>query len=187
MVEVVTLTPEELAEIKENAEGRNVIKERRGIQTNKISDNLSDLLLHELEVKGQYAVSKYLGVPMDWSVCAGGNKKPHFEVDGITMRVQTPTHHPPILKLNRLQDFDTDLMVVCMVREPAKIAIYGCVSRERFSREHMLKDFGKGKRLVLLSWYLMPIEDYRAEAGLAVKKAAASEIDPPKKKEPQVG
>src|SRR5579862_763615 len=164
MAVMVTLTPEEQAEIVFNAGGRNEIKEQNGIQTKKISEALSDLELHQLEVKGQYAVSKYLGIPMDWSIYMGGNKNPHFTVNGITMRVQTPTHHPPILKLNRKEDFRTDLMVVCMEWEPGVIAIYGCISRDRFLRDHMLKDFGSGKRLVILSWELTSIEDYQAEA-----------------------
>jgi hypothetical protein len=180
MGEIVKLTPEEQAEIDLNAGGRQAIKDLKGIQTNKISGTLTDLELHYLEVMGQYAVSKYLGVPMDWSICVGGNKNPHFTVNGITMRVQTPTHHPPVLKLNRVEDFYTDLMVVCMEwpGEPGVIAIYGCVSRDRFLREHMLKDFGYGKRLTLMSWDLTPIADYQIEAAPVEKKPAVMETGP---------
>jgi len=177
MAEMVTLTPADLAEIAHNAGGRNEVKEQRGIQTNKISDKLTDLELHLLEVKGQLAVSRFLNVPMDWSICVGGNKNPHFTVNGITMRVQMPTHDPPILKLNRAEDFYTDLMVVCMAWEPHVIGIYGCVSRERFLREHMMKDFGTGKRLTLLSWYLTPIADYEIEAGQVPRKEPAMETN----------
>jgi hypothetical protein len=179
MAEMVTLTPEELAEVIMNATGRQGIKERHGIQTKKISDKLTDEELHVLEVKAQRAVSKHFNVPMDWSICVGGNRNPHFVINGISMRVQTATHHPPILKLNRAEDFTTDLMIVCMEwpDEPAVIAIYGCVSRERFLREHSVQDFGQGKRLVMRSWELTPIADYQAEAA-PPKKAVAAETAP---------
>ena len=180
MAVIVRLTPEEQTEIDLNAGGRQAIKDQRGIQTHKISDKMSDLELHYLEVMGQFAVSKHLGAPMDWSICVGGNKNPHFTVNGITMRVQTPTYHPPVLKLNRAEDFYTDLMVVCMrwPEEPLVIGIYGCVSRERFLREHMLKDFGSGKRLSMMSWDLTPIDDYMIEARPVEKKPAAMETGP---------
>jgi hypothetical protein len=172
MAVMITLTPEDLAEVDFNAGGRNAVKEEKGIQTNKISGDLSDLELHVLEVKGQLAVSKYFKVPMDWSICIGGNRNPHFTVNGITMRVQTPTHHPPILKLNHASDFRTDLMIVCLAWEPHVIGIYGCVSRKRFLEEHMLKDFGTGKRLIMLSWNLTPIDDYQEEVAPAKKGPA---------------
>lgn len=189
MAVMITLAPEELAEINLNAGGRNEIKEQKGVQTNKISGKLTDLELHQIEVKGQYAVSKYFGVPMDWSICVGGNRNPHFTVNGITMRVQTPTHHPPVLKLNRAADFTTDLMVLCLAwdEDPAVISIYGCVSRERFLRDHMTKDYGGGKRLTMVSWDLAPIEDYQEEAGRVPKKAAAMETGPAVERKKDVG
>lgn len=164
MAITVRLTPDELAEIAFNAKGRNDIKVEKHIATKKISDRLTDGELHELEVRGQYAVSRYLKVPMDWSITVGGNKGPHFRVNNISLRVQTATHHPPLLKLNRMEDFTTDLMVLCLPWEPDVLAIYGCVSRQRFKREHRPQDFGHGKRLVMQSWYLTPIEDYQIEA-----------------------
>lgn len=170
----VILTPNELKDILANAEHRNEVKEAKKVRTHKISENHSDLELHQLEVAGQYAVAKYLDEPMDWSVSIGGNKtRTHFYVDGYSMRVQTPTHHPPILKFNRAEDFNTDLAVVCMVREPLVVAIYGCVSRERFLREHLIRSFGFGRRLTMVSQYLTPIGHFRAEAESGLRKEAA--------------
>lgn len=174
MARMVKIEPEERVECDTNGYRRNAIKEEHGIGTRKISAKHTDEELHHQEVLGQYAVSKFFGVPMDWSVCIGGNKRPHFVINGVSMRVQMPTHHPPILKFNRPEDFDTDIMVLCYEfddpESPGWIGIYGCVSRERFMREHKMQNFQYGERLVMQAQYMTPIEDYLIEAGREVEK-----------------
>jgi hypothetical protein len=171
----IELTPEELTKLYRNAVNRDAPKNARGIKAPNTFKKTT-LELHLLEVTGQYAVSKYLDEPMDWSIKMAGNKTGiHLYASGFSLCVQTPSYHPPILKFNRASDFTADLAVLCYQADQNIVDIHGCVSRERFLREHLKQNFGHGNRLTMPSWNLTSIEEFEAEAESGLRKTAARE------------
>tara|TARA_R110000868_G_scaffold236522_1_gene490547 strand:- start:510 stop:899 length:390 start_codon:yes stop_codon:yes gene_type:complete len=114
-------------------------------------------------MRGEIAVSKLFGFPIDESIALGGDDgAPDIYIGEYRAEIKSCKYSPPIIKLDTLMEFRSDLVVVCYCppigsRFESRIEVWGCVSRVRFLKMYSQQDFGHGERVVLPSEKLAPI------------------------------
>jgi len=168
MIEYVMLTEADMERVRRVAVARNAAKE--GWPNYRVAADKGDLGLHLDGVRAELAVCKRFGFPLDESVSPDGdNGAPDLYVGELRVEVKAATHRPPIIKLNALTDFKADAMVLCFVhpwnsRMASVVELHGVVSRQKFMRDHRLRDFGYGKRVIMEAHELSPIASLDAIA-----------------------
>ena len=68
-------------------------------------------------------------------------------------------YSPPILKLDKLTDFVTDVLVLCYLAEESVIDVMGWVSKSDFFDKHSSRNFGYGERAIVEEGGLNPASD----------------------------
>jgi hypothetical protein len=118
----------------------------------------NDWEVHFAGTRGELAACKIFGFPLDEHFAYGGDDGAPDLFAGrngeYSVEVKTAFYYPPILKLNRLTDFRSDIVIVCYVRksghrEESLVELCGVVSKQEFLRSHYVHDFGQGDRVCL--------------------------------------
>lgn len=152
----VNLSADEMAMIHSLAEARNNPKMEAGVPNYRIDQKHSDLELHLLGIKGEYAVSKFLGVSMDLTISLGGDDGRQDLVlpDGRTAQIKCRRRRGwayPLLSTN-LDEFNTDVGILVWPDaqgDPRVVEIAGWTTKPEFELLSRVQDFGHGPRLVI--------------------------------------
>lgn len=121
----------------------------------RVDPKTDDYAMHFAGVRAELAVCRLFGFPLDERYGPDGdNGKPDLYVGNFRAEVKTAFYSPPIIKLNALTDFVSDVMIACFThradhREASKVEVWGCVSRQRFMKKHTVRDFGLGLRVTI--------------------------------------
>lgn len=126
----------------------------------------SDWEIHYAGVRGEMAVCKVVNFPIDRHFSYNGdNGAPDAFYNGRSIEVKTPLYYPPILKFNSLTDLKADVAALCYApksgsEDEGVITIAGVVSREKFIRDHYIRDFGYGPRHCFNADEMVSFEDF---------------------------
>ena len=82
------------------------------------------------------------------------------------------------MKLDKLTDFVTDVLVLCYVAEESVIDVMGWVSKSDFFDKHRGRNFGYGERAIMEAGGLNPASDLIVcEHGVNNKRSSGNHID----------
>jgi hypothetical protein len=132
---------------------------------------MNDWATHYAGVRGEVAVCKVFGFPLDEHFAYGGDDgAPDLYVGPYRVEVKTAVHDPPILKLNRLTDFKADFIILCYAppmghRDESIVTLAGVVSRKTFLEKHYVRDFDQGDRVCMDAAKMGSVEDFIKWAG----------------------
>ena len=115
---------------------------------------------HYIGLQGEIAVGKLLRYPIGEFISPSGDgDEPDLFWGRRSVEVKTTKYSPPILKLDKLTDFVTDVLVLCYVAEESVIDIMGWVSKSDFFDKHRGRNFGYGERAIMEAGGLNPASD----------------------------
>ena len=149
----VFLTEHEVELAKRLADGRNL--KNGQVPNAKHSRRHKDWEIHYAGTRSEIAVCKYFEFPVDQHMSYHGDSgNADLYVDSLRVEVKSAMYEPPILKLDRLTDFKSDIIILCHVykvghKDESIVDVWGVVSRFRFQRDHYIKDFGYGPRVCM--------------------------------------
>ena len=162
---MITLNNSDLARIEALAHARNDTKVGV-IPTRRIDERHGDLELNILGLKGEFAVARYLGIPIesvDHAVSLRGRRWPHdLSYAGATIEVKTNSYPGGTLYFNEY--FKADYAVLVVPGTNGAMRIVGYISRGEFHDKCNITDYGHGKRLAVVQWALRPIEELKQMA-----------------------
>jgi len=146
------------------AEERNDYKMKMGINRNDHvaqTANIDRTFTNTAGLVGEYAVGSLLGLDIDRTLRAEGDKSKDFELYGVTIEVKTSA--TGMLLFNNLDHFRADVAVlVCYDRNDLKtVWIQGFITRSDFIKEHEAIDFKVGRRLRVLPRNLVPFQSLK--------------------------
>lgn len=109
---------------------------------------------------GEIAATQVFGGEIDWSLHGGGD--PGFDTHFFGLSAAIKTSSLPTLIFNDESYFTTDIAVLVQLvgdkTQPQQLSniwrVWGVVSREKFMRLHMKKNYGYGERLILQANHL---------------------------------
>lgn len=137
---------------KRNAPKLGVVRNRRH------AIDIDDERMNLIGLAGEYAVSQYLGLPLDTSVSlAGDGGVADLRAGGYTIQVKTNTHAGGDLYFNTPSDLRADIAVLVIADGAHRVRIAGWVWREEFQRECLHKDWGYGPRVTVSQSFLRPV------------------------------
>ena len=90
---------------------------------------------------------------------SGDGDEPDLYWGRRSVEVKTTKYSPPILKLDKLTDFVTDVLVLCYLAEESVIDVMGWVSKSDFFDKHRGRNFGYGERAIMEAGGLNPAND----------------------------
>lgn len=166
----VFLTEQELEVATRIADVRNA---KNGKVPNfRVTRATSDWSIHFAGVRAEIACCKFFGFPLDqhetWD---GDSGAPDLYYADHRLEVKAATHWPPILKLNTLPDFKSDVIILCYTPTEAKeignIFMAGAVSRQKFCRDHYVRNFSYGERVCMNHEDMVTVDNFKK---LAKKK-----------------
>ena len=122
--------------------------------------NTSPWMSHYLGLQGEIAVSKLVEFPIGEFISPSGDgDEPDLYWGRRSVEVKSTKYAPPILKLDKLTDFVTDVCILCHIAEESVIDVYGWISRDEFFSCHKMQDFGYGGRATVEATGLNPAGD----------------------------
>ena len=115
---------------------------------------------HYIGLQGEIAVGKLLRYPIGEFISPSGDgDEPDLFWGRRSVEVKTTKYSPPILKLDKLTDFVTDVLVLCYLAEESVIDVMGWVSKSDFFDKHSSRNFGYGERAIVEEGGLNPASD----------------------------
>jgi hypothetical protein len=139
------LTPQEVEMCIKKGAAREEIKTGRSVHDWMPRDGRKQ---HIEGFMSEYAVSRYLMLPCDFSTSLSGDKNgPDIFGAPYSVQVKCVSYDPPYLKFNSLDNFAQDIAVLCTRPQENTIRMHGWISKARFSRNCFKKDYGHGERL----------------------------------------
>ena len=161
----VLLDKEDVAKARRFAILRNggINNEGKGITvTSYVGKTNTTEKLNFVGLLAEIAVAKYFDANIDeniYEVGDGGN--PDIDLGSVTLEVRGTQYYPPDLIVSFINKSRATAYVLCLVNpvvnEECTIDIYGCVSRKRFNKEYIIKNYGYGDRYVMEPQNLAPI------------------------------
>ena len=139
----------------------------KGDVANHRISNLSDFSIHYVGLLGEVALGKVIGIKPNVNITVGGDGNVDMTYQGMTIQVKTSTHknlnHPQIryLIFNSIEDFSTDLAVLCSIQEVSTVRIHGFATHRKFVSNVVTQDFGYGVRYCLDEKHLTPMERFQ--------------------------
>jgi hypothetical protein len=135
-------------------------KKNGQVPNKRSSQRHSDLAIHHAGVKGEIVVSKLIGGSVDQRFLIGGDDGAPDLVtkSGLRVEVKAAMYDPPIIKLNNIDEFKSDVIVSCFTKGPL-VKVYGYINKDRFMERYTTRNFGYGKRFILYPADLLPIQD----------------------------
>jgi hypothetical protein len=156
----IPITDRELKLLTVLAKGRHFLKNKeKPNRANYIWGN-SNEQRDLLGVLGEYAVSKFLKIPMDMSCGLEGDGGTDFIFGNLNIQIKTTKYKTGRLVFNNHKEIDSDIFILCYVnRDATEVCILGYIKKE--STESCIKemDLGRGIRLVVEQKHLLPITD----------------------------
>ena len=150
----VELTSEDLARIETLAHGRNDPKEGK-VATRRVDETKDDLSLNLLGLRGEFAVSKYLEVSLNYEIHMRGRKNTYDLIyAGQTIEVKVNSYEAGDLYFNSY--FKADYAVLVVPAPAGAMRIVGYASREEFRDLSRIVNYGHGDRLAMSQWQLRP-------------------------------
>ena len=159
-LETVNLNAFDLLYIAVFAERQHNVKVATCAASKKHDRNKSEYELHYIGAMGEYAVSKYFGVPMDTSVHVGGDNGIDLIINEWECHVKTFTFGGKNIEfyIDDMDAFTSDIGIFTQVVSPTRIRIRGCISRRMFETKCTTKDYGYGDRLMVLPHDLSTVD-----------------------------
>jgi hypothetical protein len=151
------LTPDEMLRLFELACARQKPKENNHlVQDKRVMVRRSNEATHLIGLMGEYAVSKYLGAPLDTDVFLAGDSYKDFRINGVNIEVKTLQG---LLVFNTVDDFRADVAVLAIWNKSKlefsgmpslhfsqRISLEGWITKRSFVRNQFMQDFGYGPR-----------------------------------------
>ena len=158
----VELTSDDLARIETLAHGRNDPKWGH-VASMRVDQKRDDLAVNLLGLRGEFAVSKYLGVSLSYEIHMRGRKNKYDLIyAGQTIEVKVNTFEGGDLYFDSY--FKADYAVLVVPAPAGAMRIVGYASREEFKDLSRIVNYGHGDRLAMPQWQLRPIEELKAMA-----------------------
>jgi hypothetical protein len=149
----VLLTPGEVELARRIADIRN--SKNNQVPNYKVTRSENDWIIHYVGAMGEVASCKYYDYIPDIHFSYGGdNGLPDLYIGKnkeISAEVKTPMSYPPILYLNKLELFKTDIMILCYIQPQNNknitiVELHGIITKSNFLKNYYMRDFGYGKR-----------------------------------------
>jgi hypothetical protein len=123
-----------------------------GRLSNRRVANKDDFEIHLVGMMGEFAVSKFLGIPARSDLTMFGDGAVDIEFRGSRIQVKTSTHASlnceRLVFLNTLNDFGpSDWLIACSIKSITNVVIHGFISKKKFTRDCFNKNFGYGDRV----------------------------------------
>ena len=143
---LVILTDDEVFAAKSLADSRGAGKEAYA-STNRWTADAGAYHYHG--ILGEMAYAKQYNVEIDLSVSVDGDGGFDLTILGMTVDVKTSNYNPPILKLNSIRDFESDLMALALRHDDRHIELCGFTDAKNLLKKFYTRDFGNGARVCL--------------------------------------
>jgi len=154
---IYKLQPEDLNLAQIIASGRNDIKERAGVRSNKIAD-VSDYDIHFSGVLGEIAVARLAGVTIDKTFHLNGDAGYDLQINGFTLDIKSRRRcRKDLIIMPGMSDFTADLCILCWVENNMEVEVVGLVSRQRFQQQAQSVTLAGRPRLLMPWRELRPI------------------------------
>ena len=161
---IVLLDGLDLAEVERIARGRNDRKEQVDVKSKKVDVTKGELGAHLMGLRGEYAVGKLLGLPLDEDCWLHGDNGVDLEVAGYTFSVRTRGANgwDYALMCTDTSEFNTDFGVLAWApdRTPNIVTIAGWTTRDHFVHNKKLVEYISGKK----RWALDPEKMFGIES-----------------------
>ena len=166
----IFLTEQELELARRIADVRNAKNGK--VPNAKITRKNSDWEIDFSGVRAEIACCRFFKFPLDQHEDLHGDSgAPDLHFADHRLEVKAATHWPPILKLNALIDFKADVIILCHTpmepKELGNIFMAGAVSRQKFCRDHYVKNFSYGERACMNHEDMVTVDEFKE---LAMKK-----------------
>jgi len=149
-VKIVTLDRWDLAEVERIARGRNDRKVEAGVRSNKVDAAKGELGAHLMGVRGEYAVGKLFGLPLDEDCWLHGDNGVDLEVAGYTFSVRTRGMNgwDYALMGTDTSEFNTDFGVLVWApdRNPRSVTVAGWTTKGHFMHNRKPVEYIAGQR-----------------------------------------
>ena len=157
---IIDLTGFDLQYIAMFAERQHAVKVATSATSKKHDESKSEFELHYIGAMGEYAVSKEHGAPMDERVHLGGDDGVDFVINGYECHVKTFTYTGPNPEffIDDIDCFTAEIGIGTRVLSPTRVEISGCISRKRFEKYMVKKEYGYGSRLMVPCHLLQPLD-----------------------------
>ena len=142
----VFLEPRELDLARRLADRRQGSK-HTPVNAKTYSRNNSPWEGHYMGLQGEIAVAKLVRFPINESISPDGDgSEPDLWWKRDRVEVKTTRYNPPIMKFDKLTDFEDDICFLCCMSSEGVIDVAGYIRRADFYDCHTQKDFGFGIR-----------------------------------------
>lgn len=154
---IVNLTPGELMYAISLAEA---IKNNKLNMRDKIYDKNQDQFgTHYFGLMGEIAVARILNLKVNNTIFALGDGGIDLNYRGQSIQIKTVNFYKErFIYFNDINDFNADWIIGCSLINPSTIEIMGFASHNKFIKNMVTKNFGKGNRYSLSENQLTPIE-----------------------------
>jgi hypothetical protein len=154
------LTSLDTYEIAWAAADRCKYKQDQGLVNYKRVDKKRDnFQLAREGLTGEWAVSKYLDIPVNTENYLGGDPGWDFEYQGL--RVDVKTTRAKFLLFTKLSNFKADAAILVRYHQDFIVEIVGAVTRDDFIKHSQIKNLGYGDNHVMTPEQLTPIEEFK--------------------------
>lgn len=181
----IELTELERWALAKLASERNANKERHGVRTRKVDNDLSDEEMHYIGLKAEYAIAKLLGVDFNPENMLSGDGGTDIIYRGLTVDVKysqldlkfrpgtfladvailtQPLQRGSHRYAGKVVSAERDSRVSKRRFAWANILVVGWVSRERFESEHVIRNFGYNDVEFMAAGDLSPLKGLRDHA-----------------------
>lgn len=145
------LSPDDLTLARTIAAGRNNVKVRAGIRSNKIA-GVSDYDIHYSGVMGELAVARWAGVDIDRTIHLDGDKGYDLVTAKGTVDIKTRRRqYCDLIIMPGMVDFTADYCVLCWIAGERDVEIVGSVSQQRFRQQAESVTLA-GRPRLLMAW-----------------------------------
>ena len=150
------------------SENKSALNATGEVANRRVDTRRTDFEVNLIGTLGEVAVCTALGVPFEMVVKRFGDGGSDLHVNGYSLQVKTRSKHYAkcYLIVKDLEKTDADVFVSCAMDGPATVEILGAISRTRFIREAVDRDFGYGPLPCIDSSLLMDIGSTKAILGV---------------------
>jgi hypothetical protein len=147
-------------EISWAAADRCKFKRDKGIVNYKRVDQKRDNFATAREgLTGEWAVSQYLGIPVNLENYLGGDPGWDFEYCGF--KVDVKTTRAKYLLFQSHKSFKADVAILVRYHKDFIVEILGAITREEFIKKSQVKNLGYQDNYVVTQDQLTPIEEFK--------------------------
>lgn len=164
--ELIMLSEADMERAQRIAIMRNAHKANRFESKDDRRRSLSDNDMHWIGVRAEVAICRKYRFPIDSAMyIKGDGGTADVYVGELRCEIKSSIHTPPIIKLNTVAEFTSDILIMTHVgsgRKDSHVTIWGYVTREQFIAEHEIEDFGQGPRAIMRPNKFLPHQELDA-------------------------